>query len=279
MITPLQIQSVEPSLIMYAFGLIFGILSVLYFAKDILVSLSITTKNYSLFLIAFLIFTSSLFTQSVVFQVIIITISAVAYSIAVVYTWKKNDLSRTTRFSILVVSSVLFLLVATGTQNSIFRDYIEVFVVLDVLSSAVFILLSILDIKEPQPVKYKLNLTDGEIENQQIEIGEITVSNEGNFNRSFEIPSIKCKYSDSSREHKVRTFLENKNNSISTIPRDSTKNYNIRADIRSLKDPSKDINIDDLSKIRIKDPSKEKDHTLNSGDDITVVLSRSDSED
>jgi hypothetical protein len=271
MINILQIQSIEPSLIMYGFGLFFGILSILYFAKDILLSLSITTKNYSLYVLSLIIFTTSLFIQTPIISLIIITISGVAYSTAVIYTWYKNNLRRSIRFLILVISSILFLFIATGIQESIFKDYRLSIILLAIVGLGIFIFLSILDIQESDPLTYTLNLKENVKSEEEVTIGDIKINNTGNFKREFRIPNFRSKLSKNGEEYDLRCWVNDKNEPLS-ISRKNESNYKIKVDFRTLRDPNNRININTGTKFKIVNPSPQKYHTITEDEDIIINI-------
>ena len=238
----LQLGSINPSSIMYIFGLLFGALSVLYFAKDILLSLSITVKAYALFVLSTLVFSVSfLFTNSTLY-VVLIALSGIAYSIAVIYTWNTNPLDRTPRFLLLLVSSILFVGTATGVQNGVFSSNTNFVLAFVGGLFGIFLVLSVIDVNEDSPVNCQISMSD-EIEvDKRAVIGTFNIENEGMFRRRYERPSFKIFYKNNEEKYEIPFSIEKREDN-KTVGRKSAFSLDIRGNFGRYTDPRSDSDI------------------------------------
>lgn len=240
----LQLSSVDPSSIMYLFGLLFGALSVLYFAKDILLSLSITVKSYALFVLASFIFsTSFLFTDSPLY-ILLIALSGIAYSVAVLYTWNSNPLKRTYRFLLLMLSSLLFIGVATGVQSNLFSQNTTAVISFSGFLFVVFILLSVLDTREEDPVTSEVSVENDIEVDDEIVVGSVDIKNDGLFRRRYEKPDFEVLYKQGEQTYDIPFTVEN---GEGTIGRKSDLSLEITGNVARYNDPrsESEINLPD----------------------------------
>lgn len=222
------------SSILFVFGLLFGVLSLIYFAKDILVSLSVTTKLVSIFTVAVILFVVSLFIQSSALSIILLLLSSVSYTVSVLYSWNKYT-NKNLRLLVLIVSSVLFIGLGIMFQNGLIEPNRLVFYALSGVIVAVFLSLFILDLREDSPVKYELDLEE-QVKNfdERIKIGDIKVSNEGRLRRHSNTPKIMSYYKFEDKEVKVPCQVVHKNaNDI--ISGGETSRYDLKIDTRAIK--------------------------------------------
>lgn len=239
----LQLESINPSSIMYIFGLLFGALSVLYFAKDILLSLSITVKSYALFVLSTLVFSASfLFTESALY-VVLIALSGISYSVAVLYTWKTNPLDRTPRFLLLMMSSILFVGIATGVQNGVFSNNTNVVIAFVGCLFGIFLILSVIDVRESSPVNCQVSVKDEVNVEDRAVIGTVNIENEGQFRRRYERPNLKVFYKKNEEKYEVPSSIE-RGEDNQTVGRKSKFSLDITGNFARYTDPRSDSNID-----------------------------------
>lgn len=237
----IQISSISPSGIMYIFGLLFGALSVLYFAKDILLSLSITVKSYSLFVLSTLVFSASFLFINSALYILLIALSGISYSVAVLYTWSSNPLNRTYRFLLLIFSSLLFTGVASGVQSSIFSSNIVVVVSFVSLLFIIFLALSVVDTQEDSPVKSDVSIRDNIEVDSKVVVGSVVIENEGLFRRKYETPRVKLCYREDEQVYDIPFNIEEQGE---TVGRKSEISLEITANLARYTDQRSDSDLD-----------------------------------
>lgn len=195
----IQIAGVDASIIMYAFGVIFGVISILYFTRDILVSLSVTVKSLVLYAVSIFMFSLSIFVSSGVISVILMIFFGSSYTFATSYVWKTYRFEKLGRFLILATSSVILLSIGRSLQTDLFTNLQGMISIVGVglVPLIVVILVSAIDIMEEENITYKFEFKDtiSDITEAQCSIGELEIENNSYFRRKFESPNIEAKLS------------------------------------------------------------------------------------
>lgn len=198
--TLIQLSQIDTSLVMYIFGVVFGVISILYFTKDILVSLSVTVKSAILYSSSILIFSGGLFIQSEIISVILVIFCGFTYTSATIYIWKTYQLEKVGRFLVLAVSSVLLLSVGRSLQTGIFGDMEGMTAVLigGLVPLLITILLSVVDTLEDDTVIYRFEFREDtiELEDSDKKLGSLQIENESYFRRMYSLPRLKAEVSN-----------------------------------------------------------------------------------
>lgn len=100
---------VDSAYILYGLGAVLGIISVLYFGQEVLLSLSPTVKSIILFLSFAFFFVSGHYTRTALLDTVLYILSAGAYIIFLGYTIFRFTFSTNQVFVALALSSVLFI--------------------------------------------------------------------------------------------------------------------------------------------------------------------------
>lgn len=215
---PLFLSDVDGSIIMYIFGIVFGVLSILYFARDILVSLSVTVKSMVLYSIAALILSGSIVVGSSVLTIILLLFCGFMYTAATVYVWNMYNFEKIGKFLLLAISSVLLLGVGRSLQSNIFQG-VDAYILLSIgmVPLILTFIVSIFDILEDNPVKYEIEFEEkiNDPNPRDQEIGTIKVINNSRFRRKYDIPSYNIMISDmkeTSVPHGFKSDTIGKNN-------------------------------------------------------------------
>lgn len=198
--TLIQLSQIDTSLIMYIFGVVFGVISILYFTKDILISLSVTVKSSILYSTSILIFSGSLFIKSEVISVILIIFCGFTYTFATMYIWRTYQLKKVGRFLVLAVSSVLLLSIGRSLQTGIFDNMEGMIAVLigGLIPLVITILLSVVDTLEDDTVIYRFEFREDtvELEESDKNLGSLSVENKSYFRRNYSLPNLRAEISN-----------------------------------------------------------------------------------
>lgn len=209
-------SSFQPEYIVYLFAVIFGILSISYFTRDILLSLSHTVKNIIMYFIAIFFFIISIFTGTITLSIIFIALSLCMYSYSIKYTWDNYNLNEIKRFSLLSISSVLLLIIGLLYQNNIIYNINNnILIIISVIMIIILGVLSLIDIRS-KGIKYNFKKQNNiNIKNSNTKIGELKIKNEGKFSRRVNKPKIKVYVNfDNINEEQIPYQIQNSRNSI-----------------------------------------------------------------
>lgn len=187
---------IDSSTILYAVGALFGVVTVLYFSREIILNLSPTIKSM-LLLGGFAVFLSAgMYMRSAVLQKTLYVLSSVSYLAFLVYTIGKFGFTTEQVFLSLGVSSVLFITLGYLIREKdagMAQDTAKKIVV--GLIAAGLILVAV-DVAGPQPT-YEVSFVN-EVEadsSGQVTIGTLTVQNEFIFSRDVDQPQYRaCLY-------------------------------------------------------------------------------------
>lgn len=185
----LIIEMIEPSLVLYGFGTLFGILAILYFAKDVLLSLSVSVKlliMYSFCLATFLLGISA---ENSGLSATLLVIGGGGYATSSFYFIKWYNFQKMGRFIIFAVSSVIFIGFGSLFTRGAFEDIGLQFLRVIIVTQAFGILVSsIIDWRGPK-IEYRVSPRETISDNG--EIGKIRIRNESRmFRRQFTVPSV-----------------------------------------------------------------------------------------
>ena len=142
-----MILFIEASTIAFITGIVFGIVAILFFAKDILVSLSKEVKTTMLYACFVVFFILSLSLDGIL-SIILISLSGGSYLASLLYTLKKYDLSKLQTFSSLAFSAVLFIASGYLIDNQIITLQVETAGIITGVISGIIIILVVIDIKK-----------------------------------------------------------------------------------------------------------------------------------
>lgn len=189
----LVLEVLDVSLIAYVFSILFGIASILYFAKDILLSLSVTIKTSLLFYfcVSLLVFSNLISSDSS--NLVFLTLSGISYLVGTKYWFEKSLDNTNKRFLFLAFSSVLFLILGLTAEGGALFNLIDDIVpdlVAFVSLTAVFLVFIALDILEKDKVKYDFNFRET-VGKQSATLGTIQITNESKFTREINRHSLK----------------------------------------------------------------------------------------
>ena len=201
-IASLVLSGFDESFVIYALGVLFGVGSILYFARDLLSSLSVTVKALTLYAVSVLTFGISVVLSSSIFTLILIIFCGFMYTATTVYVWKQYDLKKSGRFLLLAVSSILLLGVGRSLQVDLFADYNSLLIGgIAAVPLILSLVLSIIDLREETPITYEFEFQRqiADVCSQEQEIGTITVSNDSYFRREFNIPDLRVEVSDTDK--------------------------------------------------------------------------------
>lgn len=186
----LVIDSIEPSLVVYAFGAIFGVLSILYFARDILLSLSLTVKSMIMYAFSLSLLVLGISVGNSTLSIILLVIGGAGYAISSFYFVRWYNRERMGRFILFAISSVLFVLlgwlISSGTTSNLSIQNAGIISGVLILVS---IVASIADWKEGKTVHYDASIREKVGEDG--EIGTIKISNNSRmFRKRFSTPNV-----------------------------------------------------------------------------------------
>ncbi len=180
----------DSSYIIYGFGAILGVVSLVYFGSEIILGLSPTVKAILLILVFALFFISANYNATGFLSKSFYLLSAASYMVFLFYLPGRFDFTTDQTFALLAVSSVLFMLLGYYLKEGkikINRKYFWIFTAIILALGAV---LMPFDAYGAQPT-YRLNLEDTVTlsENEESDLGTLTVENEFLFSREVEMPS------------------------------------------------------------------------------------------
>lgn len=187
-------ESVNPSLIAYGFGTIFGILAILYFARDILLSLSLTVKSIIMFSVSLSLISLAVTTSNIAIAIALFTIGGSGHAISSFYFLKWYNRERMGRFILFALSSVLFIfigwLIGSGVVDELSLHIGGVFTIfLTVLS----VIVSLVDWNEGDTLNYEITVSKT-VQNDGV-IGRLKIKNDSRFFRKrFDLPNIKGRF-------------------------------------------------------------------------------------
>ncbi len=196
----------DVSTLLYAIGIILGIVSVVYFGRSIIADLSPTIKSVLLLLGFPVLFVSGDLIQKRIIDKFFYLLSAVSYVVFLWYAFGTFELGGNFVFLILVLSSVLFLSLGYLKSREVNLKSSWKKITLIVLI-ALMIGLTSFDVMGAQP-KYDLQLEDSinfegvwERDEQRIRIGTLEVRNDFVFSRFTHFPELRaCLYTPGKHE-------------------------------------------------------------------------------
>ncbi len=174
----------DESVVVFLFGALFGVAALLYFVRDVLVSLSVTAKTVVLYGSAVVPFVVGLVVASS--TAVLLYLFAGGLSIgATGYVLRTYDPDEVGTFLVLAVSSVAFVALGVGLQAGVLA--VSPPVATGVAGSVTVAVIGVvlLDRAESTTVVYDTTFTstyDGET------LGTVTVTNESRFRRSVTLP-------------------------------------------------------------------------------------------
>lgn len=182
----------DSSTVLYTLGIIFGILSVIYFGVEVIVNISPTLKSAMLLLLSVALFSATGLTDSRLKDIPLYFISASSYLVFAAYTMLRFELSSALTFLLLAGSSALFLggaYLVSEKGIKIKRKHAKIVV------PAILILmvgLFVFDLTGPQAeselkLEESVNMTQGEMD-----IGHVDVRNDFAFSRTFEVSNYRA---------------------------------------------------------------------------------------
>jgi hypothetical protein len=174
----LQLSS---DIIAYIFGAIFGIASVIYFAKDVFKKLSLTSRIVWILLISVVLCISSLALGGNL-SIILLIIGGASYAISLysISTW--YNIEKLARFVLFGFSSILF--VALGIVELSLSINKAGYISLTLLVASIG--LSAYDILS-EGIEYRVVLYDNMRDDK---IGELSIENKGKLRRKFNLPNF-----------------------------------------------------------------------------------------
>ncbi|WP_324760938.1 hypothetical protein [Haloarcula montana] len=182
---------VSPSVIAYGFGAVFGILAVVYFARDILLSLSVTSKLALLYAGSLSLLAVGVFGDGAT-SLVGFVIGGAGYAVASFYLVKWYKWRRSGRFVISAISAVLFVCLGWLLSSGVINGEIELAGATGVILGGVAVTLAAVDRNEGEVVRYKLTIAET-IDPGTDRIGTVEVTNESAlFRHAFELPSFRC---------------------------------------------------------------------------------------
>lgn len=186
----LVIDSIEPSLVVYAFGAIFGVLSILYFARDILLSLSLTVKSIIMYAFSLSLLVLGVSVGNSILSIVLLVVGGAGYAISSFYVIRWYNRERMGRFILFAISSVLFVLlgwlISSGATSEL---SIQNSVIISGILILVSIVASVTDWREGNTVRYEANIREKVGEDG--EVGTIKISNNSRmFRKTFSTPNV-----------------------------------------------------------------------------------------
>lgn len=250
-------EIIQSENILYLFSIIFAILSVLYFTRDILESLSMTVKSITLYSISIIVFLiSTLSTYPISSFLVILCVSL--YSFTTLYVWKVYKLGKVGRIFILATSSFILLLLGYITQNNIANNLsLRIIIILSLVLILIDIILIVIDIKSEE-IKYSLNLNNPiNIEGEKT-IANIKILNNSHFKRKVKRIRLNCYLKNKSKKTKIPYNMDNYDN----INRKSQEKIDITVNFDRIPDNALselDVNLRDHNKLNVeKEKSEDK---------------------
>lgn len=190
---PLILSDIDSSTILIVFGALFGVFSILYFARDILASLSVTVKSLLLYSLSVLGLAISVAVSSSIITLLLVVFCGVIYTAATVYVWKLYDFGKVRRFLLLVISSIALIGTGVAIQNNVLSDVDTVTVVgVGVVPALIALAISVVDILEETGIRAEVALKEriSELDQRDQVVGSITVTNESYLRREYNTPQI-----------------------------------------------------------------------------------------
>lgn len=255
-------ESINPSLVAYGFGTLFGIFAILYFARDILLSLSLTVKSIIMFSASLSLISLAVTTSNIAIAIVLFTIGGSGHAISSFSFLKWHNRERMGRFILFALSSVIFILlgwlVGSGTINELTLQIGGVFsIVLMILS----VIASVVDWNEGDTVAYEVSISEPElylIGDKEVEdseaIGKVKIENNSRFFReSFNEPNIKGKFNINDLEDTLPIKVDSSDfrDKTRSIASGDEIEMNIILDNRHLKRRLKEDDIDPSGKYYI----------------------------
>lgn len=242
-------EIIQSENILYLFSIIFGILSVLYFTRDILESLSMTVKSITLYSISIIVFLiSTLPTYPISSFLVILCVSL--YSFTTLYVWKEYKLGKVGRIFILATSSFILLLLGYITQNNIANNLsLRIIIILSLVLILIDIILTVIDIKSEE-IKYSLNLNNPINIDGEKTIANIKIVNNSYFKRKIKRIRLNCYIKYKSKKTKIPYNMDN----YDYINRKSQEKVDVTVDFDRIPDNALnelDINLRDYNKLNV----------------------------
>jgi hypothetical protein len=184
---------VEPSIIAYSFGILFGALSIIYFARDVLFALSPTVKLGLMYAVSgsIALFGAAIGGNGATVSIALFSLGGVGYAVSSLFLIRWYYLKQMGRVLVFGLSSAVFLL--TGQLLNP-QNLSQVDVQTASVGSATLIfgavILSIADWKEGDVVTYEVSLSES-ISRDNDKIGSVTIRNNSSlFRHSVHPPTF-----------------------------------------------------------------------------------------
>lgn len=196
-------ESVNPSLVAYGFGTLFGIFAILYFAKDILLSLSLTVKSIIMFSVSLSLISLAVTTSNIAIAIVLFTIGGSGHAISSFYFLKWHNRERMGRFILFAFSSVLFILLGWLVGSGMIDELtLQIGGLFSITLMTLSVIASIVDWNEGDTVAYEVSISES-VEESEV-IGKVKIKNNSRFFReSFDVPNINGKFDINDLEDKL----------------------------------------------------------------------------
>ena len=172
---------------LYALGVIFGILTFIYFGVEVILNISPTLKSLLLLLGSFTLFAATGFSRSGMKNMPLYILSASSYLVFTLYTLVRFELGSSLTFLLLAGSSAVFL----GAAHLISEKGIELErrharIAVPFLA-ALILAFFLYDLSGPR-VEKELDLRENvTVDQENLVLGEVEISNEFLFSRVYEV--------------------------------------------------------------------------------------------
>lgn len=218
------------SQILYMVGVLFGVTSLIYFGRELILKLSPVIKSAVLFLIFGGFFAGAEYIPDRSTSKFLYLISASSYIVSFVYSVSKFNCTAEQIFFGLLISSVLFMGLGylKGEGNELRKKNLKAALIL--ITAAIIILLSF-DIIGPRPnTNLELKETINTTNRIEIDLGKLKVSNNFLFTRNFEKPNYgACVHTPEERD--LWVDVERKKGEQDTIKGNKKLNLNLQLNI------------------------------------------------
>ncbi|MDY6789496.1 MAG: hypothetical protein SVV03_06070 [Candidatus Nanohaloarchaea archaeon] len=186
----------DSSYIIYGFGALLGVISLVYFGSEVILELSPTIKSFLLLLGFAVFFISGSYTKTRFLSIGFYLLSAASYVVFLFYLPSKFDFSKDQTFILIALSSVLFMCLGYGLKQESIAIGKKWFKISITVLLALGVAITIFDGMGARPT-YSLDLEDQTslFKGENTKIGELTVKNEFMFSREIRMPSYRgCLY-------------------------------------------------------------------------------------
>lgn len=174
---------------LYALGVLFGILTFIYFGVEVILNISPTLKSVLLLLGSFTLFAATGFSRSDLKNIPLYILSASSYLVFTLYTLVRFELGSALTFLLLAGSSAVFLgagYLISEKGMPIQRKHARLVVPFLAGLIMVFFLYDVSGPQVEKDLELQQNVT---VDQQNLALGEVRVSNSFLFSRVYEVDS------------------------------------------------------------------------------------------